>query len=138
MKITERRRARETALKILYREAVVAGSTDKSFNSVIEGLSGDKHRGAREYCEKLLEGVKNNVEDIDSLIESSLKNWSIDRLGILDLNILRIAVFELKWLGDEVPFKVAIDEALELAKRYSADESARFINGVLDAVAKSV
>jgi len=138
MKLTERRRARETALKILYREGMVVGSTDRSFASVMESLSGEKHKASRDYCELLLQGIKDNLSEIDSIIEGSSKNWSIDRISIIDLNILRIAVFELKWHKDSVPFKVAIDEALELAKRYSADDSFKFINGVLDGVAKTV
>ena len=134
MKLTERRRGRETALKILYREGMVVGSTDRSFSSVMETL--EKHQVAKDYCEKILEGIKENLESIDGSIEKNSVNWSLDRISIIDLNILRISIFELLYCLDDVPFKVAIDEALELAKRYSTDESVKFINGLLDTVAR--
>lgn len=136
MKITERRRGRETALKILYREGMVIGSTDRSFSSVMEPL--EKHQIAKEFCGYLLEGIKENLTSIDEIIEKHSKNWTIDRISLIDLYVLRIAVFELLYCKSEVPFKVAIDEALELAKRYSSDESVKFLNGVLDSVAKSL
>lgn len=136
MKVTERRRGRETALKILYREGMVDGETDRSFASVMEPL--EKHQIAKEFCENLLKGIKKNNSTIEDSITSNSKNWSIDRINLIDLYILKIALFELLYCKADVPFKVAIDEALELAKRYSSDESVSFINGLLDSVAKSV
>ena len=91
---------------------------------------------ADSYALELVNGVYNNLEDIDSVIESKLKKgWTIKRISKTSLAILRLAVYEMKY-NDNVPESVAINEAVELAKKYTVDESG-FINGVLGSVAKS-
>lgn len=83
------------------------------------------------YLEQLVSGVSNNQVEIDEVIAQYLKkNWAINRLNKTDLLILRLAVYEIKWMP-ETPDKVALDEALQLAKEFSDDKSRRFINGVL-------
>ncbi|NND14501.1 MAG: transcription antitermination factor NusB [Acidimicrobiia bacterium] len=85
---------------------------------------------------QLVAGVLDHVEDIDRLIESASKNWSIQRMAAVDASILRLAVFELT-SRPETPTGVVINEAVELAKRYSTEQSGSFVNGVLAAIARS-
>ncbi len=124
----QRREARERAIELLYEaELRAAPSSEILENQVVELDS---------FVVDLVEGVTNNVEQLDAEIDSLLKQgWSLDRLGMLDLWILRLGVHEL--LGNEVPVAVVINEAVELGNRFGAtEESGRFINGVLGAAAR--
>ena len=89
---------------------------------------------AREYAEVICQGVIENLTRIDSRLTRASENWSLSRMGRVDRALLRIATFEIEYL-QEVPANVAINEAIEIAKRYGAEESPTFINGVLDRVA---
>ena len=87
------------------------------------------------YLTKILKGIQENEEELDKKIEKHLKNWKISRLAKVDLAILRISTYEILFEGD-IPIKVAINEAVELAKKYGEDKSPSFINAVLDNIAK--
>ena len=124
----QRREARERAIELLYEaELRAAPASEILENQVVELDS---------FVVDLVVGVTNNVEQLDAEIDSLLKQgWSLDRLGMLDLWILRLGVHEL--LGNEVPVAVVINEAVELGNRFGAtEESGRFINGVLGAAAR--
>jgi N utilization substance protein B len=82
------------------------------------------------YAERLVKGVQTHQADIDSVIASYADRWAIERMPVVDRSLLRIGLFELLW-GDDVPVAVAINEAVELAKTLSTDDSGRFINGLL-------
>jgi N utilization substance protein B len=92
---------------------------------------------AFEFAQTLLEGVLRHREALDVLIQQHSKNWRLNRMSLVDRNILRIGVFELSYCPD-IPGKVAINEAIELAKKFSTDDAVSFINGVLDAVLKEI
>ncbi|OGX20131.1 MAG: transcription antitermination factor NusB [Omnitrophica WOR_2 bacterium RBG_13_44_8] len=83
-----------------------------------------------DYVKRLLLGISSNKEYIDKEIEKYSKNWALDRMSMIDRNILRIAIFEIKFLND-IPYRVSIDEAIELAKNYSSEDAGRFVNGIL-------
>jgi len=87
------------------------------------------------YSLDLVKGIKENQTQIDELITNSLQNWTFDRIPRVDRNILRIAIFEILWVA-EVDLKIACDEAVELAKSLSTDESSNYINGVLGRIVK--
>jgi len=87
--------------------------------------------GSREYAEELVEGVMDQAAELDEAINASLTGWTPDRVGRVERTILRIALFEMRYRPD-VPQKAAINEAIDLAKAYGADESAGFVNAVLD------
>lgn len=87
---------------------------------------------AWQYAESLLKGVAERGQEIDRLISESSRNWKIERISPVDLCLLRQSVYEI--ISGSAPFKVAIDEAIELAKKYGSTESAHFINGILDDV----
>ena len=91
-----------------------------------------------EFAWTLVDGVWNNKRELDSLIETHSPHWHVSRMAFVDKNILRMATFELSHLHEKVPPKVAIDEAIEIAKRYGSQESSAFVNGVLDNIAKSL
>jgi len=85
------------------------------------------------YSRVLIEGICQHLDEIDTLLAEHSHNWRVERMSSVDRNILRIAVFEMRYSG-EVPAQVVINEALEIAKHYSINDSVAFINGILDAV----
>ena len=87
------------------------------------------------YIEAKVAGIKDNLEEIDKTIEANSNGWKVKRIGKSELAILRLAVYEIRY-DDDVPEKVAINEAVELAKNYSDEKAAKFINGVLSGVVK--
>ena len=89
------------------------------------------------FAEGLVEGVMKEREALDRIIAGSVDNWRIDRMAVVDRNILRVAVFELAWLPDTPPV-VVLDEAIEVGKKYGSEQSGSFINGILDAVRKRI
>lgn len=126
--IMKRRTAREKALQALFQIDVSNTDPSSAIEHVLEGEAGDN------YLSRLVLGVVEQKENIDQLIKENLEKWSIDRLATVDRNLLRIAVFELKFSGSEVPESVILDEAIEIAKIYGDEQSSRFINGVLSKV----
>ena len=84
----------------------------------------------------LIGGVLKNLSDLDSLIKKYVKNWEIDRMAVIDRNILRMAVYEMLY-QDDIPPNVSINEAIELAKKYGDIDSGKFVNGVLDKIKKT-
>lgn len=127
-----RTKARETALQVLYKLDIADGGASEDASD-FEALTAGTE--ARRYCESLVAGVRARRGEIDGIIEAHSENWTIERMAVVDRNILRVAVYELLFSKD-VPYKVIIDEAIELAKRYGTDESGAFINGVIDKVRK--
>lgn len=121
--MTGRRTARRTALFLLYQWDV----TGQPLTSLYEGE-------VDTYARELAEAVSAHVEELDARIGSASEDWSPDRLGALERNILRIALTELK--RDEIPLEVAIDEAVRLAKRYASADAARLVNGILGRVVR--
>ncbi len=92
---------------------------------------------AKEYIKDVIFGINSNVEEITELIEKHLKSdWKIDRISKIDLSLLKLAIYEIKY--KEIPYKVAINEAIELAKKYGEDNSKNFVNGVLASVVKEL
>ena len=131
----DRRKAREMALQALYtidlRGPWEAGGGDSS-----EFLyEKDRWPSSAEHACAILAGVLENHESIDGLIQRAADHWSVSRMNLIDRNILRIAVYELLFCED-VPMKVSINEAIELGKMYGTRETTRFLNGILDRIAK--
>ncbi|MEE9543422.1 MAG: transcription antitermination factor NusB [Thermodesulfobacteriota bacterium] len=132
-----RRLARELVLQLLYQRELA--SLDEEVSSdpekLLEGITLTGSAGG--FCKELIGGVLVHIEELDAIIEPYCEHWSIDRMSVVDRNILRIGVFELRFLPD-IPFKVSIDEAVELAKLFGSEDSGSFINGILDALAKDL
>ncbi|BCL59754.1 N utilization substance protein B [Desulfomarina profundi] len=133
-----RRKSREAALQFLYQNDFVAVADVGDEGALLDSYGlfcslYQVNRKARPYGYDLIKGVLSELESIDSIIEKCATHWRLPRLAPTDRNLLRIAVYEMLHVGD-VPPEVAINEAVEVAKRFGGDESPRFINGVLDAV----
>lgn len=131
-----RRKSRELALQTLY--ACEVGK-DAAFGPVFETIAGEAVRSpaVEEYGRRLVEKTLNAKQDIDALLTKHTANWDLKRMTVIDRNILRMAVGELLFFK-EIPFKVVIDEAVEIAKIYGTDESGKFVNGVIDSIHKEM
>jgi N utilization substance protein B len=128
--MTRRTRGREIALQVLYQTEQNPGAAPDEVRRFIERrLRGDKR--LVDFAEGLVNGVHGHRPTIDGLISEVAENWRLDRMAAIDRNILRLGAYEMLYCP-EVPTKVAINEALELAKRYSTAQSSRFVNGILD------
>ncbi|MCY4512792.1 MAG: transcription antitermination factor NusB [Bdellovibrionales bacterium] len=134
-----RRTARELALKILYQTEFQSFSQSKALKPFLENFfeKGNYSQKEKDFCSEILVGLRDNKEVIDEKIKDYSKNWDMKRMSLVDLNIMRIAVFEMICKKD-VPGKAVINEALELAKTFSGGKSPAFINGILDQVLKEV
>ena len=128
----KRRTAREKALQALFQIDISKVEVSDAIEHVLEEEAGD------EYLDKLVYGTVQHQAEIDEEIKIYLEKWSIDRLAAVDRNLLRLAVYELKYCKEEVPVNVVLDEAIEIAKLYGDDQSSRFINGVLSKVKQSI
>lgn len=126
-----RRRAREIALQVLYQLDISDGNPQEVLRLHWENFAPSPK--VREFCQRLVQGVHQHQAQIDQLIEETSENWSLKRMSFIDRNILRLATFEL-WKCPDIPFKVTLNEAVELAKKFSTDESGGFINGILDKI----
>ena len=122
------------ALQALYEANAVDHDPLQVLSSRIE--EGPQRSTGDTYSHVLVEGVVANCEEIDNIISKFAPNWPINQMAIVDCNILRMAIYEIKLRG-ETPPKVAINEAVELAKSFGADSSPKFVNGVLGSVMES-
>ncbi len=146
----KRTRSREFALQILYqldinhldlsevledfwkdRSDLALSDKEKEFIELDK-----KDADIRLYTEKLVRGVLEKLEMLDKIIERVADHWAIQRMAYVDRNILRLSAYELLYF-DDIPVKVAINEAVELAKRYGEPDSSKFVNGILDRIAKT-
>ena len=132
--MSARSKARKQALDLLY-------ETDIRGTNLVETLvardipaDGPDARPIREYTHELVNGVSDNRRKIDELITTYAQGWDMDRLPAVDRNILRLGIYEILW-SNSVPTSVAIDEALDLAKELSSDDSSKYIHGVLGRIA---
>jgi N utilization substance protein B len=130
----KRRQAREYALQILFQ---IDFTEKKLGRRELDEFWSDKkdNKEIRKFAEELVKGTLEKLEDIDALIEKLAENWILGRMAAVDRNILRFAAYEILYRKD-IPSAVTINEALEIAKKYSSSESAPFLNGVLDRLAK--
>ena len=125
MKIT-RRKAREKAVILLYQKDLLKKSPEEIVeNDQLVGKIFD------EFSLKLINGVTGNLKEIDDIIKATVQNWSLDRIAVIDRNILRVAIYEMLH-EDDIPLKVSVDEAIEIAKNLGQKpDTPKFINGIL-------
>jgi transcription antitermination factor NusB len=131
----KRRRGHETALKLLYALDITREPVDKLLQA--SWLDAVVPEAVREFSVALVAGVMAHQDEIDTLVQEWSMNWSLERIGIIERNILRFAIYELLFLTD-IPPNVTINEAVEVAKRYGTDEAPSFINGILDRIKQEV
>lgn len=125
-----RRSAREWALRVLYAHELSKTPVNDVLADMLAGATDDPNF---QFCVALCRRVVEQDEQIDHLIKKAVRKWDLNRIAVLDHIVLRAAVAEFLYF-DDIPFKVTINEAIELAKRYSTDQSGRFVNGILDAI----
>jgi len=134
--VNPRRKAREIALAFLYQWDVRG---DEVLPELDELLVKDRREpDVADYVKALVRGTIEHKADIDRRISEAAEHWRIERMAVVDRNLLRMATFEMAYHKAEVPPKVAINEAIELAKRFSTGESGAFVNGVLDRVRRGI
>ncbi len=127
--------SREVALKILYANDITKEPARECYRKFWEN-SEIADEAVKEFSDFLVSGVSANRDEVDRVIGKYTANWELERMATIDRNILRIASFELLFVED-IPPKVAINEAIELAKKYGDKDSGKFVNGVLDKINKS-
>ncbi len=133
-----RRAARELALNVLYQHDAAGIPLYEALETAIEHADltrlgpadGGPAENARQYTRELVGGVDTNIVELDNIISTLSDGWPIERQPVVDRNVLRMALFEIVHRED-IPSVVSIDEAVELAKKYSTEESGKFVNGVL-------
>ena len=130
--MTKRRKAREVALQFLY-QLDLQGENDPGPHAPEFWARHPLDEDLRLFAEEIVRGTKSAQTKIDDIIVRSTEHWDLDRMAVVDRNILRLAVYELGWTADTPP-KVVINEAIEIAKKFGTRESSRFINGILDRV----
>ncbi|NLZ47368.1 MAG: transcription antitermination factor NusB [Clostridiales bacterium] len=131
-----RRLSREEAVKLIYQMSINKYTFEEAIENYFEEYEGNVDEIDMEYVRSIVAGVSNNIGKIDDIIERHLINWKMNRISKINLAILRCSIYEI--LTDkETPAAVYINEAIEIAKKYSEDKSIAFVNGVLDRIANS-
>ena len=132
-----RRKARECALQMLFAADVAGTRADQLARTFWSELSdGELEPGAQEFATKLAIGALAHLDEVDERIKSRAEHWRISRMALVDRNLLRLAVYE--FLHEPTPRTVIINEALEIARRFSTWEATQFINGILDAIKRDL
>ena len=128
---------RELTFRLIYSiEIQKSTNIEEQIDLYIES-NNIEDKNAKEYIRDVVLGIETNIEDITKLIEKHLKSdWKIDRISKIDLSLLKLAIYEIKY--KEIPYKVDINEAIELAKKYGEDNSKNFVNGILASVVKEL
>jgi len=141
--LSTRRDGRELALQALYSKDLLVQDATFTLKRIMESFGeGEEptlevHSKAFAFASELVNGVVAHLAEIDARIADQSKNWSMNRMARVDLNILRLAVYELLFRPD-IPKNVTMNEAIEVAKKFGAEDSASFVNGILDEIASSV
>lgn len=130
-----RRQAREMALQILFQ---LEFSPRTPVNDLLELIGGEMPREAVAYADGLVAGVRAQAKEVDAAIQRASSHWKLERMATVDRNLLRLAVYEMKFAPEAVKPSIVINEAVEIAKVFGTTESASFVNGLLDQVAQDL
>ena len=133
----KRKRSREIAMELLFSMEISKNSYEETIECFVEVYEMDLKTIDLEYIKEVMKSVVDHKEEIDEIIKNSLINWTIDRVSKVNLTIVRLAISEMLYIND-VPEVVAINEAIELTKKYSDDKSVSFVNGALDKAFKNI
>ena len=128
-----RKLSREKTMELLFGMTLSKDTIEEAIENFIDNYEGNIKEIDFTYVKQALIGIENNKEAIDKVIEENLHNWKLDRISKVNLSILRLSTYELLY-DKEIPTNVAINEALEITRRYSDEKSVGFINGVLDKI----
>ncbi|WP_413288514.1 transcription antitermination factor NusB [Bdellovibrio sp. HCB337] len=128
-----RRQSRELALQVLFQTEF---APQISNSDLMEVLGASMDQEVVSYADEIIRGVLSRKADIDSKIQAASSHWKVERMATIDRNILRVATFEMRFSANPVKENIAINEAVEIAKKFGTTESASFVNGLLDQIAK--
>ena len=128
-----RKLSREKTMELLFGMTLSKDTIEEAIENFVDNYEGNIKEIDLTYVKQALIGIENNKEAIDKVIEENLHNWKLDRISKVNLSILRLSTYELLY-DKEIPTNVAINEALEITRRYSDEKSVGFINGVLDKI----
>lgn len=131
-----RKRSREVAMELLFENSIKKEKPEEIIENFLENTEYDTENLDMTYIRDILSGIENNISQIDETIEKYLVKWKLSRISKVNLSILRLATYEILF-DDKIPFKVSINEALDLTRRYSDESSVAFVNGVLDKISKT-
>jgi transcription antitermination factor NusB len=129
--LRKRSKARESVLQILYQIDVTSDPADAILNQYWH--TRNRNLEVVDFANEIVKGTIEHISDIDAIISQHSENWEISKMPIIDRNILRFAIYEILYM-DDIPPKVTIDEAVELANNYGTPNSGKFINGILDKI----
>lgn len=129
-----RRQSRETALQVLFQ---IEYAPQISFENLLALFEKKVDAPTLQYADKIIEGVQKSKTEIDAKIQEASRHWKLERMGGVDRNILRMAVYEIFYAGEPIEPKIVINEAIEVAKIYGSQESAAFVNGLLDQIVRN-
>lgn len=127
----QKRHARELALQILFQTEF---TTPVPYQDFLELFEDSTPKDVLDYADELIRGVKERRGEIDSILQASSQNWKVERMAIVDRNVLRLAVFEMKFGSSPLKPSIAINEAVDIAKKFGTTDSGSFVNGLLDQV----
>ena len=130
-----RRDAREMAVQVLFQMDINPGDIDRALDWFWEDKKPDAN--ARHFTEDVVRGVLQHQKKIDSMMQGYVDHWALDRIGTVDRNIIRVALYEMLFRHD-IPPVVSINEAVDIAKRFSSKEAGKFVNGILDRARKDI
>lgn len=128
-----RRASREIAMKLLYQLEIQKDDKEDQINFVFD--ENELTDSDKQYIRDVIDGVHKNITYIDKLVAKHSKGWKLNRISKVELSILRLSIFEISYRED-IPFSVSVNEAVELAKKYSSEEAGAFINGILGKVTR--
>lgn len=131
-----RRKAREAALQALFQLDFNQIGQEEALQAVYYERA-DIQEAAKDYAQHLVDGAIENMNEIDKIIAGATTDWKIERMPGVDRNILRLAIYELKFSAEKLPPNVVINEAVELAKMFGTEESGRFVNGILGSLIRN-
>ena len=129
-----RRQSRELALQILFQ---IEFAPQIEYAEFLEVFEQSFDQEVIDYADLIINGVKSNTEKLDALIKGSSQNWAVSRMAIVDRNILRMSVFEMKVMQNPLKAEIVINEAVDLAKKYGSTDSGSFVNGILNQISKT-
>lgn len=136
-----RRRSREMALQLLFQTTFVSGELKPDVaRDMLRRFTEDFsiERDIADYGGVLFVGVAERRKEIDDVIQAHSAHWKVSRMGLVDLSVMRVAVYEMKFMPSPLPPSVVIDEAVEIAKKYGSTDSGSFVNGILDHVSRTL
>ena len=128
-----RKLARESTMKLLFQMEIMEDFNEENLESFYE--VNDFSEDEKKYISDAIKNITENLEEIDKYIDDNIDTWAVNRLARVDLSILRISIYEMLY-RDDIPEEVSINEAIETAKKYSTEESSKFINGILGGFVK--